>query len=100
MLDHEYHQRKMSKASTHKRDMSRTSMVDSVRRSQHLRASSTVQVLAKHTSKEVEDNWMGELKRMESRERLRQADEKRRTAELLRGDTLIGEEYNMDGEEY
>ncbi|KAJ4407352.1 hypothetical protein N0V91_003936 [Didymella pomorum] len=95
MLDHEYHQRKMSKASTHKRDMSKKSMDDSVRHSQHLRSSSTMQVLAKHTSKEVEDDWMGELKRMESRERVRQAEEKRRTAELLRGDTLIGEEYDL-----
>ncbi|KAF3053374.1 hypothetical protein E8E11_011749 [Didymella keratinophila] len=99
MLDHEYHQRKMSKASTHNRDTSKTCMADSVRRSQHLRAPSTVQALAKHTPKEVEDDWMGELKRMESRERVRQAEEKGRIAELLRGDTLIGEGYNLDEEE-
>jgi hypothetical protein len=96
MLDHEYHQRKMGKASTHNRDTSKTSMADSVRRSQHLRSSSTVQVLTKRTSKEVEDDWMGELKRMESRERGRQAEERRRTVERLRGDTLIGEEDLQD----
>lgn len=89
MLDHEYHQRKMSKASTHKRDTSKTSMHDSVRRSQHRRASSTVQALAKSTTKGEEDDWMGELKRMESRERVRQAEEKRRAVGLLRSDTLV-----------
>jgi hypothetical protein len=99
MLDHEYHQRKMSKASTHKRDTSKISMADSLRRSQHLRASSTVQVLVKHTSKQGEDDWMSELKRMENCERVRQAAEKRRTAQLLRGDTLIGEECVSDEEQ-
>lgn len=98
ILDHEYHQRKMSKARIHKRDTSKTSTVNALRRSQPHRAPSTVQVLAKHTSKETEDDWMSELKRMESRERVRQAEEKRRTAELLRGDTLIGEEHGLDEE--
>lgn len=98
MLDHEYHKRKNSKTSAHKRDTSTTSMHDSVRRGQHLRSSSTVQRLAKQTSKEVEDGWMSELKRMESCERLRQAEERRkRTAELLRGDTLVGEEGLDEG---
>ncbi|KAF3042170.1 hypothetical protein E8E12_008197 [Didymella heteroderae] len=98
MLDHEYHQRKMSKTSTHKRATSKVSMSDSVCRSQHLRASNTVQILAKHTSREVEDDWMGELKRMEGRERVRQAEE-RRTAQLLRGDTLVGEDVLNEGRE-
>lgn len=100
MLDHEYHQRWMSKASSHKRDTSKISIADSVRRSEHLRASSMVQVRAKHASKEAEDGWMSELKRMEGRERVRQAEEKRRTAELLRSDALIGEEYVSDEECY
>lgn len=92
MLDHEYHQRKMKKSSLHKRSTSKTSTRNSLRHNQHLRASSTVQILATSAPKPEEDGWMGELKRMEMSERVRQAEEKRRVAELLRGDTLIGEE--------
>ncbi|KAF1933638.1 uncharacterized protein M421DRAFT_415981, partial [Didymella exigua CBS 183.55] len=97
MLDHEYHQLKMGRASSHKRVISKTSMHDSVCHNQHLRISSVVQLLANTAPKPEEDDWMGELKRMESRERVRQADEKR-TTELLRGDTLI-EEEGMLGED-
>lgn len=92
MLDHECHQRKVSKASfnTHQPDTSKISMNDSLRRQQHLLSTSSVQFSVKGSAKEAEDEWMGELKCMEKRERIRQGHERRRTSQLL-------EEYGRGG---
>ena len=88
MLDHEYHQHKTSKSSINadRGDTSKASMHDSLRRSQHLRSTSSVQILVKGSTQEAKDEWMSELKRMESRERIRQGGERRRTSQLLQGD--------------
>jgi hypothetical protein len=87
MLDHEYHQRKVSKTSdnTHQRNASKASIHDSSRRRQHLLSTSSVQFSVKGSTKQAEDEWMGELKRMESRERIRQGHERRRTYQLWEG---------------
>ncbi|KAJ4322183.1 hypothetical protein N0V94_002531 [Neodidymelliopsis sp. IMI 364377] len=77
VLDHQCHQRRTSKTSANKhyRDASRVSVHSSLRRHQHLRSTSSVNVLVKSSTREEEDEWLNELKRMESRERLRQSKE-------------------------
>lgn len=86
MLDHQYHQRNISKATTsHQRDLSKSSMHDSLRGFQHLRSTSNVKVLERASSKMEQDEWTRELKRMESRERVRQGQERKRASQALDG---------------
>ena len=100
MLDHEYHQHKMSKASTqmYQRDTSKASVHDSLHPNQHLRSASSVSVLAKSTTKAEEDEWMGELTRMENRERIRQRHERRQASQLLQGGGQSGRDCSEHGD--
>ena len=93
ILDHQYHQRKMSKGSisTHQHHTSKASMHDSLRRDQHLRSTSSVSFSIKGSSKEGENEWMSELKRMESEERDRQSSERRRASQTFDGEVQGGQ---------
>ncbi|KAJ4988676.1 hypothetical protein SVAN01_05809 [Stagonosporopsis vannaccii] len=88
ILDHESHQRSLSKglAKELRRNTSSASLHDSLRQDQHVPSTSGLSVLVKRTTKEEEDHWMEELQRMESRERARQAEERRRTSQRWKGD--------------
>lgn len=100
IIDRQYHQRNISKQSTglHQRDPSKNSMHDSLDRNQHSQSTRNVKVLEKESSKADEDDWMMELKRMESRERSRQGQDRRRTSQLSEsGDGEIGDEMKIEG---
>ena len=66
-------------------------MHDSLRRDQHLRSTSSVSFSIKGSSKEGENEWMSELKRMESEERDRQSSERRRASQTFDGEVQGGQ---------